>query len=456
MEMNDIKPGRIFFAFIFLFILFSCTNEDPIAEEPVSQVGDQDNDNENTNNGNENDEEDTDEEPTDRVGEVEFFNSESVEDSYILVNDAGNNRAYIMDKDAVLLHEWTLSNNIGNDVFLLPDGRLLAILEADDPVINFGGKGGKIQLIDKDSNILWNFDYSTEDYVIHHDVEMLPNGNIIAMVWEKRTTEEAEAAGSNLNYDIYPEAVIEVNPDTNEIVWEWHAWDHLVQDFDATKANYGIVVDHPHRIDLNYVPDELGDIMHGNGISYDAERDVIFLSINFYHEVWVIDHSTTTAEATSDSGGNYDKGGDLIYRFGNPEAYDNPMGERLFYNNHFPNLLPGDGSGPRNMLIFVNQMNGMQQSAVYELEIPVDFNLQSNSNNEPGVVWQFTNPDLFSPKVSGAVRLDNGNTLITQGTSGYWEVRPDKKIVWRFYGSGFFWRGYNYLQDAPEIMALGL
>ncbi|MGI9546261.1 MAG: aryl-sulfate sulfotransferase, partial [Flavobacteriaceae bacterium] len=193
--MNHIKPLRLFFAFIFLFTLISCTSEDPITEEPVSQVGDQDSDNEES--GNENDDEEMEEDTTDREGEVEFFNSEYVEDSYVLVNDAGNNRAYIMDKDAVLQHEWTLGNNIGNDVFLLPDGRLLAILEADAPLINFGGKGGKIQLIDKDSNILWNFDYSTEDYVIHHDVEMLPNGNIIAMVWEKRTTAEAEAAGSN-------------------------------------------------------------------------------------------------------------------------------------------------------------------------------------------------------------------------------------------------------------------
>ncbi len=74
----------------------------------------------------------TDVTPDDTLGNVEYFNSSLVEDSYILVNDAGNNRAYLMNKNAELIHEWPLSNNIGNDARLLPDGRrLLAILEAD-------------------------------------------------------------------------------------------------------------------------------------------------------------------------------------------------------------------------------------------------------------------------------------------------------------------------------------
>ena len=454
-----IKSLKLLYLLTALFLLLgaiSCTTDNPIIEEDINEVADQGNDDDSGDDGDSEPEDDPDESSEDRVGEVDYFSTEDIEDSYILVNDAGNNRVYIMDKDAVLLHEWSLSNSIGNDVFLLPDGRLLAILEADDPQITFGGKGGKIQLVDKDSNILWNFDYSSEDYILHHDVEMLPNGNIIAMVWEKLSTEDAQAAGSMLDYDIYPEAIIEVDPTTSQIVWEWHAWDHLIQDYDASKANYGVIAENPHLIDLNYVADEFGDIMHGNGISYDEERDVIFLSINYYHEVWAIDHSTSTAEAASGAGGNYGKGGDLVYRFGNPEAYDNPFGDRLFYNNHFPNLLPKQGTDARNMLIFVNQMNGMEQSAVYELEIPEDFNLQANTNNEPSVAWSFTHPELFSPRVSGAVRLNNGNTLITQGTSGYWEVRPDAKVVWRFYGTGFFWRGYDYPRDAAEISSLGL
>ena len=44
------------------------------------------------------------------------------------------------------------------------------------------------------------------------------------------------------------EHINEVEPvclDSGIIVWEWHAIDHLIQDHDSTKANYGVVADHP-------------------------------------------------------------------------------------------------------------------------------------------------------------------------------------------------------------------
>jgi len=177
------------------------------------------------------------------------------------------------------------------------------------------------------------------------------------------------------------------------------------------------------------------------------------MSVNSYSEVWVIDHSTTTEEAASHTGGNYGKGGDLIYRFGNPETYKNLEGDRLFHNNHFPNLLKGEDQG--KLLIFSNG-NDIEQSTVYELELPATFDLKPNFNNEPSILWSFTDPELYSGKVSGAVILENGNILITEGDFGFWEVTREKEVVWKFSAEGFFWRGYHYLKDAPEINLLGL
>ncbi len=384
---------------------------------------------------------------------VEFLNASLVDDNYILINNAGSNRVYLINKQGETLYEWPLNSNIGNDVVWLPDQRLLGSLESETPKITFGGQGGKLQFTDKDGNVLWNFDYSSEEAETHHDVELLPNGNVITLVWEKRAADVAENAGSNLEIDVYPEAVIEVNPETNEIVWEWHAWDHLIQDHDDTKENYGVVGDHPELIDLNYVPQEDGDIMHANALTYDAVNDLIYISINFYHEVWVIDHSTTVEEAAGHTGGNFNKGGDLIYRFGNPEAYRNTSGTRLFYNNHYPNLLQGDDLG--KMLIFSNG-NGLDQSTVYELRLPDPFILLPDTDNEPEVTWSFTHADLYSPKVSGAVQLPNGNVLITEGDFGLWEVTREGEVVWKYAAPGFYWRGYHYNKEAPEIMALGL
>ena len=47
-----------------------------------------------------------------------------------------------------------------------------------------------------------------------------------------------------------PNAIILVS-EGGEIVWEWHAWDHLIQDFDSKRENYGDVTAHPERIDIN-------------------------------------------------------------------------------------------------------------------------------------------------------------------------------------------------------------
>ena len=392
-------------------------------------------------------------------GSVEVFNANKVDENYILVNDAAANRVYLMDKEARLLYEWTLTNNIGNDVFLLPNGKLLASLESDNPQIKLGGKGGRLQFIDPDGTVDWDFIYSSLDGETHHDVELLPNGNIIAMVWEERSSIDALQAGFSLDTNVVVESIIEVNPNTNEIVWEWHSWDHLIQNQDETKNNHGVISEHPERININYAAgsenptENKGDIMHANGIAYDKLNDVILLSVNFYSEIWVIDHSTSTQEAASSEGGNYGKGGDLVYRFGNPEAYDNTIGERLFHNNHFPNLLKGADLG--KLLIFSNGSD-IEQSTVFELELPTTFDLKANADNELKILWSFTDPELYSGRISGAVTLPNGNILITEGDYGFWEVTREKEVVWKCSSEGFFWRAYSYAKSAPEILSLGL
>ena len=42
------------------------------------------------------------------------------------------------------------------------------------------------------------------------------------------------------------------------------------------------------KIDLNYHENENGDLMHANGLYYDPKRDVIFVSVNFYSEVYLL------------------------------------------------------------------------------------------------------------------------------------------------------------------------
>lgn len=395
-----------------------------------------------------------------KAGTVEFFNEDKVSPGVILVNDASGNRVYLMNKgESEILNEWELPSGIGNDAELLENGNLLVALTDPDPAYNFGGFGGRIAIISPSNKILWDYKYSDEINLAHHDLEMLPNGNILFIAWEKRLPTDLVLAGYNGGDEyIYAEKLIEINPNTKEIEWEWNSWDHLIQDADPNAKDFGVVSDKPERINLNY-KDYLkegsynGDIFHANGLEYDEKKDVIYLSVNFFSEVWVIDHSTTIVEAQSSTGGNFNRGGDLIYRFGNPAAYNNVEGERILFHNHHPNLVPESN----NILIFANGIPLLDpHSVVYELELPESFELKPDQNNELNVIWKFADPDLFSSKVSGAQRLENGNTLITEGVSGYWEVTKVGEVVWRFEGDGFFWRGYHYQLGNPAIQNLNL
>ncbi|WP_298501990.1 aryl-sulfate sulfotransferase [uncultured Maribacter sp.] len=387
---------------------------------------------------------------------LEVFKSNKVYDGLILVNDASANRVYLMDKTTNILHEWDLNGKrLGNDAFLLNDGRLLAMFESENPKLTLGGFGGIISLLDKNGTVEWSYEYSNENQIAHHDAEMLPNGNILFLSWEKKSIEQANQIGFSAGTEIIYDAIIEINPETNEIVWEWHMWDHLIQDYDQTKENFGDVLANPRLIDINYleVENSTGDVSHANGIDYDSDNDLIYLSVNYYSEVWVIDHSTTAIQARTNIGGNKNVGGNLVYRFGNPSAYKNEKGIRLFDRNHHPNLLSGEKKG--NILVYSNGLNA-EQSTVYELEIPNNMPLASSQNNEPKIIWNFTDTELFSGRVSGADLLPNGNRIITEGDFGFWEVSESGEILWRYTTTGFFWRGYHYNKTDIAIKNLDL
>ncbi|ALJ03915.1 hypothetical protein APS56_01560 [Pseudalgibacter alginicilyticus] len=375
------------------------------------------------------------------------------DDTYFLVADQQNNEAHLINYEGEELFNWDLNGALGNDINLLSDGSLIVCLKANNASFTYGGYGGIFKKINADQSIDWEITYSTDDYTAHHDVEYLSNGNIIFPVWSELSITEAREEGFAANYNLNPESIIEMNPLTQEIVWEWHSMDHIIQDYDNTKNNYGVVADNPNKIDVNYNYQTRndGDIMHINGLTLDEDNDLLYLTVNNYSEVWVLDHSTTTLEASGNTGGNYGLGGDLIYRFGNPETYDN-VGDSTLNNVHYPNLLETG-----NMLVYANSVY-TNQSEVVEYELTPPYQLIAGQDNEPNVVWSFTNSNLYSSGLSSAVRMDNGNTLIAEGRDGtLWEVTPEGDIEWLYKTQyATIWRTYVFNSDSPAITALGL
>jgi hypothetical protein len=359
---------------------------------------------------------------------------------------------YLINNEGLLVHSWESEYIPRFAAQLLEDGSIIrASKPGINPVFVGGGAGGLIEKISWEGSLDWEFEYSSDQYLLHHDIEVLPNGNVLMIAWEYKSAEEAIAAGRNPELlsegELWPDHIIEVEPDGpsgGNIVWEWHVWDHLIQDFDSTKANYGVVADHPELLDINFIYNQRADWNHINSIDYNEEFDQILLSFHHQCEIIIIDHSTTTEEAAGHSGGRYGRGGDFLYRWGNQQVYraGDEHARKLFRQHDARWIEPGlPGEG--NILIFNNgggRPDG-NYSSVEEIEPPVDsegyYFLEPGSAYGPEEpVWIFmaeNQEDFFSANLSGAHRLPNGNTLICKGQGGeFIEVTPESEIVWLY------------------------
>ncbi len=360
---------------------------------------------------------------------------------------------YLIDNAGRLIHRWQSSYLPQNPSFLLENGSLLRPANVNNTYFPVAGAGGRVEIYDWDGDLTWGFDYSDSLHCLHHDVRMLPNGNVLMIAYELKTGEEAIEAGRNpakiTSNQLWVDHLIEVDPETDSIVWEWHIWDHLIQDFDSTKANYGVVADHSELVDINLGsgqgPQGFKDWNHSNAVDYDPELDQLLISVLGFQELLVIDHSTTTEEARGHTGGRYDQGGDILYRWGNPQNYRaGDSTDRRFYGLHDTRWVAAGLPGAGHITVFNNGFRrpGGSFSSVDEF-VPACDSLGNYPRPTPGnpfgpesLYWQYGSPtqsDFFSRHIGGAHRLPNGNTLICEGDDArFWEVTPDSQVVWLY------------------------
>ncbi|MBK9182948.1 MAG: aryl-sulfate sulfotransferase [Ignavibacteria bacterium] len=353
---------------------------------------------------------------------------------YTLFAPVASKSTYLIDNDGQVVHSWTSQNIPGLSAMLLPDGSLLRTGNPLVQTMGGGGAGGIIERRSWDNELLWRYERIGPTYRTHHDVEIMPNGNVLLLEWQRYTRAEAIARGRDpkrlLDSMIYSERIIEVRPTgptTGEIVWSWSAWDNLIHDFDETKLFYGVISEHPEKLNIN-TGDLRTDWLHFNSVRYSPERDEILVSVHNLDEVIVISRAT----------------GSIVYRWGNPSNYKiGAPSARKFFGQHDARWT--DSSGTR-ITVFNNGIGRTASlftdySTLDEIEVPrsLDGTYAKRANGSYGpdtISWTYPRtPDtsFFAINISGAYRLPNGNTLACVGPDGIFsEITQELQEVWRY------------------------
>lgn len=386
------------------------------------------------------------------VGRITYEDSLAFQ-GYTLFSPNQSFKTYLVENCGLNVHEWESAFQPGMMSYLREDGLLLRA-GRDYTNSNFasnGGNGGILELIDWWSVRQWSYKVSDATHLAHHEVFPMPNGNILVIVWEKHLQAEAVQNGRDPSLipdgEIYSESIWELKPifpDSAELVWEWRLWDHLVQDHDNAKDNFGVVADHPELMDINYlgISQAKADWLHANSIAYNADRNEVILGLRETSEVVVIDHSTTTAEAAGHTGGARGKGGDILWRWGNPEVYGqgSPVDQQLF-EQHDAHWVDNGMRHGGEIIIFNNGLTRPGgRSSVEFVQPQVDS--QGNyvlsggrflPDSAQHTFWTQPGDTIDAGLMGGAQILPNGNLIVTQATHGrFMEFDSTGQLAWEY------------------------
>ena len=386
-------------------------------------------------------------------------------DGLTLYNTMNSRTVRLIENSGQTVNSWSCNSNVAYIPYLMPDSTIWRPGVYSGASMRGAAYGGLIEHYDWNGDVIESFTWSNSNHQQHHDIQPMPNGNVLVVSWEKKTSSEAQAVGrQNIYSDIWPPEIVEYDPVGDSVVWEWHLWDHLIQDVDPGKPNYGVVGEHPELFDINLgsVGPMGGDWIHVNAVDYDETRDEVVFCSHTMDEFYIIDHSTTTAEAAGHTGGRHGMGGDILYRWGNPQNYDRGTSEdQHFFVVHGANVIRSGLRGEGNVLIFNNgdrPGRNDDYSSVEEIVPPRDssglFIVPPDSAFGPDEPeWLYSNPGTFySNHLSGAFRMPNDNTFMVEGTRGrITEVTYDGTVAWTYNIGSQLGRAIKYPRDFTGI-----
>ncbi len=379
-----------------------------------------------------------------------ILNTQNSSHNLTLIVPNSSKITYLIDICGRVVNQWESDYKPGLASYLDQDGNLYRAGRISSPVFSGGGLGGIIEKFNWEGDLIWQLDLSNDTLHQHHDFAVMPNGNIMAICWEYISPDEAIQNGRDLEITgdgIWPTLVLEieyVGDGHFDKVWEWRAWDHIVQNHDQLLPNYGIPSLNKRKIDVNLIDPKLPkyeDWLHMNSIDYNPELDRILLSSRNLSEIYIIDHGTTMAESQGSIGGKAGYGGDLLYRFGNKNNFlSGENNEKILSNQHDANWIEEGRPGMGNIILFNNKPStedGFSEVLEFNFEsIDGDYHIGSAASYESKKIWEYNSDatqDLYSRSMSGCQRLMNGNTLIISGIDGTLiETENNHEMTWKY------------------------
>ncbi len=358
-------------------------------------------------------------------------------DGLTLYSTSNSTNGYLIDTASVVVKTWTFTGGTGYSTHMIPGGTLFRTVMNSGNVITGGGVTGRIQKIDYNGSILWDYVLSNSLEVLHHDHCPLPNGNVLVICYDVKSQAQVAAAGcSNSTLTtLQAEKILELKPigtNSAQIVWQWNVWDHLVQNVNSSAANYQTsIVNHPELLNVNYLSKK--DWIHMNGIDYNPILDQIVFSSHNLNEWYVIDHSTTTAEAASHSGGFSGKGGDILYRWGNPAAYG-ATGTTILNVTHDAHWIQEGVPNAGNLVGVNNQGASGPKTTIDGVTPPrsgLNYTINLGSQYSPTTYNSRHTSTGYTSNMGSSEQFPNGNQMVCLATAGtIYEIDAAGNTLW--------------------------
>ncbi|MFC1634059.1 aryl-sulfate sulfotransferase [Planctomycetota bacterium] len=359
--------------------------------------------------------------------------------------------AILVDMEGNLVKEWALEKV---PMKMIPGGYVWGA--APKP-----GGGRALTLVDWDGNILWQVDRNH-----HHDFQVEGNPVGYYVPGMESTVEGGKCLilgksnpDPNLTahiseFPLKDDTLWELDADGN-VLWQWKAWEHFEQmGFDdAAKDTIRTV-----RVGGGGTT----DWTHGNAAAWLGPNKWYDQGdLRFHPENVIISLRTSNITAIV---ARYDHpdgdwvSGDIVWRVGPNYSAGTPehkIGQII--GQHHSHVIPQGLPGAGNILIFDNGtdagfgavvpglVRGTYPNTLSDFSRVVEFNPITMD-----LVWEYkqqhptedldadgdikgSERKFVSARISGAQRLENGNTLICEGRTGrVFEVTPEGDMVWEY------------------------